>query len=414
MPMSSIPSAAPFAPAVAVLVAAGALAGCMGAIESGDGEVNVFLKVEGDTSELSSLMVTITRIDAVTGAAGQDTCPNIAGAAMEPTATEATDATPTETSPTETSPTETSEPETTTTSAPATVTYQGPTGTNATTTNETDDTATGNVTDATTSPADTTDGCPTLEAGKLGVCHETGSSRNRFVFIVVNENGWTNGHKKHAGDFLANSADDCADDVVRCPPPAATDTTTSVPANETEGTGNTTGANATFQGPTATNTTGPTADDMDPPGARCSVEPRAADSVTIVEERKTIDLLEFRGQGRIPLGSKAIDPGSFTRLRLFVESAEAVFANGTAVEADLAQGAVLAVESFTVAEDQETSLTLSVDLESSLVLLTDGGVAVRPTVTDVQVGADVEADGGPLGGVPGGDATGGTQSYGPQ
>jgi hypothetical protein len=394
------------------------LAGCM--VLTADGEVDIFIAAIGAApdAEVEQILVTFSRVEILRVQEGASviTCPTTATTTVTTTATGTTrtttgtatnnTTTTTSPSPTVTTTTNTTAPNTTTTS-PATTTSPSPTPTE-------------NTTQATGSYAGGFEHeCPgvvigQVEEGKVGVCHRTGSDSNPYEFIVVDESAWESAHRHHHGDFRANSEQDCQEKASRI------DCTTLTPgqATTTRTTATTTPNNTTSPSPTnqtspsptntttpAPNTTMPTPSPSPTPTTaeteheedrvvcvtRAPADMEDADWVILVQERRTVDLLQVTDDQRAFLATREVETGRFSFVRVEIEAVTLVLRDGTQREVVVQQGQVDQLRSFNVESDRTSAIVVFLDLERSLQVV-DEDYVFTPVVTrvDVEVGAETQ------------------------
>ena len=96
-------------------------------------------------------------------------------------------------------------------------------------------------------------------------------------------------------------------------------------------------------------------------------------------EEKTFDLIAIQGVEEI-LGSKSLDPGKYTQIRLLVTSAIATI-NGTDYDVKVPSGKIKLIHPFTIISNQTTTLLLDFDAEKSLVERgKSGSYNLKPTI----------------------------------
>ncbi|MFQ6084253.1 MAG: DUF4382 domain-containing protein, partial [Candidatus Aminicenantia bacterium] len=87
--------------------------------------------------------------------------------------------------------------------------------------------------------------------------------------------------------------------------------------------------------------------------------------IVFSEEEKTFDLIAIKGVEEI-LGSKSLDPGKYTQIRLLITSATATI-NGTNYDVTVSSGKIKLIHPFTIVSNKTTTLLLDFDAEKSLV-----------------------------------------------
>lgn len=82
--------------------------------------------------------------------------------------------------------------------------------------------------------------------------------------------------------------------------------------------------------------------------------------------QRTVDLTSTRSLAA-PIGSTTLKAGTYTQLRIVVESAQGVVTNGTKVNFTVPSGELKTADAFHITTGQTTSLTINVDLSLSIV-----------------------------------------------
>lgn len=99
--------------------------------------------------------------------------------------------------------------------------------------------------------------------------------------------------------------------------------------------------------------------------------------VTIVNESLTIDLKKFTGNDSALLGGLDVAPGTYNKVRLYVDSAYGI-RNGTEVNVTVPSGVLKIKYRWTVVAGEATVFTVDFDLTRSLVKLPDGTYILKP------------------------------------
>lgn len=104
-----------------------------------------------------------------------------------------------------------------------------------------------------------------------------------------------------------------------------------------------------------------------------------------LEEPRTVDLKSFSGGMRALLGSEEVPTGVYNHLRLHIQDAWAVGANGSQVPLEVPSGVVRVNEEFVVEANRESVVIVDFDLEQSLVEAGESGQWVLEPVVHVTV-----------------------------
>ena len=102
--------------------------------------------------------------------------------------------------------------------------------------------------------------------------------------------------------------------------------------------------------------------------------------ITIVDTTKTIDLKQFQGDARAFLGESTIEAGKYTQIRIMVTEAYGENQTGARVNITLSSGVLKIVRPWTVADGEETTLTVDFDLDKSLSKGGKDGYRMKPVL----------------------------------
>lgn len=100
---------------------------------------------------------------------------------------------------------------------------------------------------------------------------------------------------------------------------------------------------------------------------------------TIIIDEATFDLLDVVGVTEV-LGSANVTAGSFTQIRMDIDSVEVVSATGDNITAEVPSGKLRIVRPFTVEDSVKTILTLDFDGAKSLIITGAGKALFKPVV----------------------------------
>ena len=110
----------------------------------------------------------------------------------------------------------------------------------------------------------------------------------------------------------------------------------------------------------------------------------ASDWQTVNLTQRTVDLAAVQDVPQL-LGNATLQAGTYTQLRIVVQSAQGVMTNGTQVNFTVPSGELMTADAFNVSVGQTTSLTVDIDLARSIV---DAGNVwlFTPVLGSVQIG----------------------------
>jgi len=100
---------------------------------------------------------------------------------------------------------------------------------------------------------------------------------------------------------------------------------------------------------------------------------------TIIIDEATFDLLDVVGVTEV-LGSANVTAGSFTQIRMDVDSVEVISATGDNITVGVPSGKLRIVRPFNVEAGVKTILTLDFDGERSLIITGEGKALFKPVV----------------------------------
>lgn len=100
---------------------------------------------------------------------------------------------------------------------------------------------------------------------------------------------------------------------------------------------------------------------------------------TIIIDKVTFDLLDVVGVTEV-LGSANVTVGSFTQIRMDIDSVEVVAATGDNITAEIPSGKLRIVRPFNVEAGMKTILTLDFDGDKSLIITGAGKALFKPVV----------------------------------
>lgn len=105
---------------------------------------------------------------------------------------------------------------------------------------------------------------------------------------------------------------------------------------------------------------------------------------TLEMEQQTLDLKAFVNISAL-LADGNVTVGKYTQIRIVVESVTGVLVNGTNVVFKVPSGELKINKPFTIVKDQETKLTVDIDLSKSIVQNPNGWI-FKPVLGSIVVG----------------------------
>ena len=108
----------------------------------------------------------------------------------------------------------------------------------------------------------------------------------------------------------------------------------------------------------------------------------SADWVVIVEEPQTFDLIEIKDVKEL-LGSKELDVGVYTQIRLHIDEAFATI-DDVEYELEIPSESIKLVKGFRIIDDETTTLTLDFDVNESIHKTGSDRYIFQPTIIVIE------------------------------